>query len=256
MGALHEGHLTLVRTAMKQAGHVVCSIFVNPAQFNDPVDLENYPRTPGKDIALLTELGCDVLFMPPISEVYPPRLTFPPLPDLGYLPLPMEGAHRPGHFEGMARVVRRLLDIVQPDSLFMGQKDFQQVAIVKNMLQQINSSARLVCCPTVREADGVAMSSRNARLTAAQRAIAPLIFRTLKEAKQVVFSKTPAIIETESLEKLARGGLVPEYFEIVEGNSLQRLTVVKQEDFAVACVAVKLGEVRLIDNMILNEPAR
>jgi pantoate--beta-alanine ligase len=164
----------------------------------------------------------------------------------------MEGKHRPGHFEGMAQVVRRLLDIVAPDKLFMGQKDFQQFTIVRQMLLQLKSNVQIVLCPIVREADGLAMSSRNTRLTEAQRQLAPLIYRTLSEAKAKVHSHFPKNIMAEAMRQLAVEGMEPAYFEIVDGNSLKPINLFEDTDYAVACAAAKLGAVRLIDNMVLK----
>jgi pantoate--beta-alanine ligase len=252
MGALHDGHLSLLHRSKKQTDFTVCSIFVNPSQFNDAADLQNYPRTPSEDVAMLLEAGCDALYMPAVAEVYPANLKVPPPPDLGYLAQPMEGKHRPGHFEGMAQVVRRLLDIVAPDKLFMGQKDFQQFTIVRQMLLQLKSNVQIVLCPIVREADGLAMSSRNTRLTEAQRQLAPLIYRTLSEAKAKVHSHFPKNIMAEAMRQLAVEGMEPAYFEIVDGNSLKPINLFEDTDYAVACAAAKLGAVRLIDNMVLK----
>ncbi|MCB0520467.1 MAG: pantoate--beta-alanine ligase [Lewinellaceae bacterium] len=252
MGALHEGHLSLIRRAKKETDVVVCSIFINPSQFNDASDLEKYPRTPAQDTALLLDVGCDILYMPAVEEVYPPLLKLPAPPDLGYLAKPMEGAHRPGHFEGMAQVVRRLLDIVNPEKLFMGQKDFQQFTIVRHMLYQLKSKVEIVLCPIVREADGLAMSSRNVRLTPEQRQLAPLIFKILSGAKEKVHSHFPKDIMREALEQLSVHGMVPEYFDIVDGHSLEPLDLFEDTDYAVACTAVNLGGIRLIDNLILK----
>ena len=165
MGALHEGHLALIRAAQANGCYTVCSIFVNPTQFNDPSDLEKYPRTPEKDAELLEKVGCDVIFMPEVEEIYPPgdiqdfELDFEGLDEV------MEGVFRPGHFKGVAQVVKRLLDLVQPDGLYMGQKDFQQVAIVRHLIRVTRFPVELVVVPTVREHDGLAMSSRNIRLS-------------------------------------------------------------------------------------------
>ncbi|MEK7257413.1 MAG: pantoate--beta-alanine ligase [Bacteroidota bacterium] len=252
MGALHEGHLSLIRQAKQATGCCVCSIFVNPTQFNDPSDLEKYPRTPERDMELLLSEGCDVLFMPPVEEVYPPGKN-PSVPvELGFLDKPMEGAHRPGHFTGVAQVVSRLLDLVQPDNLYLGQKDFQQAAIVREMLEQTQSPVKLVVCATVREADGLAMSSRNVRLTPEQRAKAPLIYQTLLEAKQKLPSQSPRQIEEAAMKNLSSDGMLPEYFEVVDGKTLRSVEAFESVDFVVACTAVKLGDVRLIDNLILK----
>ncbi len=252
MGALHRGHISLIEQSNKTSDLTVCSIFVNPTQFNENADLEGYPRTPGKDIELLTASGCHILFMPAASEVYPDNYKPARQFDFGYLDQPMEGAHRPGHFQGMAQVVSRLLDIVEPDSLFMGQKDYQQYAIVQEMLVQMQSATKLVMCPIIREPDGLAMSSRNARLDKMQRLIAPNIFRTLNEAKKNVKSLSPNQLKEAAMKMLALPGMEPEYFEIVDGRTLQPVEVVEASEIVIACTAVRLGNVRLIDNMVLK----
>lgn len=252
MGALHQGHATLIKQAAAETNVAVCSIFVNPTQFNEASDLAKYPRTPEKDIALLLESGCSVLFMPEVSEVYPDGQLSQPQLDFGFLDQPMEGAHRPGHFAGVAQVVKRLLDIVQPNQLFMGQKDFQQFAIVQHMIQALNLPVKLTMSPTVREADGLAMSSRNLRLTPDQRAIAPLIFKVLSNAKSKMNSDWPDAIRDCAMQELTVPGMVPEYFEIVDGNTLQPVAIFEDHDFVVACTAVRVGEVRLIDNLVMK----
>ncbi len=179
MGALHEGHLELIRLAQKDCDVTVCSIFVNPTQFNDPKDLEKYPRTVEKDSKMLESAGCNILFLPSVAEIYPPNVDLRNRYDFKQLTQVMEGAFRPGHFDGMAQVVKRLVDIVKPQGLYMGQKDFQQFSIVKNMLKQMRTRTRLIMCATMREADGLAMSSRNVRLTLENRAQAPQIYAQL-----------------------------------------------------------------------------
>lgn len=253
MGALHDGHLSLVRESLKETDCTVCSIFVNPTQFNDPADLEKYPRTPEKDIELLINSGCHVLFMPDVREIYPPGQMHVPDFDFRQLDKRMEGAYRPGHFAGVAQVVWRLLDIVQPHYLFMGQKDFQQAAIVQAMLNQMHSKINLVVCPTMREADGLAMSSRNVRLTEKQRTIAPLIYQTLQEAKKKINSHLPAQIASDALRQLTVPGMEPEYFEIIDGNTLDSVGLFENSDYVVACTAVRVGAVRLLDNLILKQ---
>lgn len=252
MGALHEGHLDLIRLAKRDGCLAVASIFVNPAQFNDPKDLEKYPRMPEKDAALLLSAGCDALFMPPVEEVYPPGLDV--AIDLGFRHLDkvMEGEFRPGHFKGMATVVHRLLDIVQPQRLYMGQKDFQQLSIVRDMIRQLKLPAELVMCPTRREADGLAMSSRNMRLRPEMRAVAPTIFQTLLWAKTAFERRQAAEIQAEAIKKLSDAGLKPEYFDLVDGVSLLPVKNWNDSDFVVACVAAFAGEVRLIDNLVLK----
>ncbi len=252
MGALHDGHLDLVRMAKRACDRAVVSIFVNPTQFNDPKDLERYPRTPDKDAALLLTAGCDALFMPPVEEVYPPGKDFTIHLDFRQLDKVMEGVFRPGHFEGMASVVNRLLDIVRPHRLYMGQKDFQQLSIVRDMLHQQGSPVELVMCPTRREADGLAMSSRNLRLAPDMRAAAPVIYQTLQWAKETFQTRPAAAVQAQALEKLAAAGLKPEYFDIVDGISLLPVQHWADSDFIVACVAAFAGEVRLIDNLVLK----
>ncbi len=252
MGALHEGHLSLIRQARAENDLVVCSIFVNPTQFNDPADLEKYPRTPDKDKAMLEKVGNDVLFMPPAAEIYPPGPATPLAIDFGQLDKVMEGKFRPGHFAGVASVVKRLLDIVEPDRLYMGQKDYQQFAIIQHMIRSLHLPVQLIMCPTVREADGLAMSSRNVRLTPAFRKRAPQIYRTLSTVKQLTGDFPPSVLSSRALNELTTAGLRPEYFEIVDGATLQSLSQWDKTTSAVACTAVWAGEVRLIDNIILK----
>jgi pantoate--beta-alanine ligase len=253
MGALHQGHLELIRQAARAGDHTVCSIFVNPTQFNNIRDLEKYPRTPHKDIELLTSVGCNILFIPSVAEIYPPVGFEDPHFEFGSLSEVMEGVFRPGHFTGVAQVVSRLLDIVQPDRLYMGQKDFQQVVIVQSMLQQLQLPVQLVRCPTIREEDGLAMSSRNMRLTPEFRQKAPAIYQALLQAKQ--FSENgclPKAIEQQALEKLNEAGLKPEYFEIVNSETLLPIERFNEAKNIVACTAVWAGDVRLIDNIELK----
>lgn len=254
MGALHEGHLSLVNKSIADNNCTVCSIFVNPTQFNEASDLDKYPRTPNKDVDLLAMVGCDVIFIPPIAQVYPPGENHKVSFDFQGLDIPMEGANRPGHFAGVAQVVHRLLDIVQPNYIYMGQKDFQQYSIVRRMLALMNSKTQIVMCEIVREADGLAKSSRNVRLTPEHRAIAPKIYEVLMEAKSKIHSHFPREIEKVAMEKLqAIDGFKPEYFTIAHGETLQPFEVFEDVDFAVACTAVWAGEVRLIDNVILKK---
>lgn len=253
MGALHKGHLSLIEQAKNRNDISICSIFVNPTQFNEEGDLKKYPRTPEKDIEMLTTASNDVLFMPDVEEVYPKNTPIKSDFKFGELEKVMEGAFRPGHFEGMAQVVNRLLEIVQPTSLYMGQKDFQQLTIVREMLRQTKSEVELVMCPIVREEDGLAMSSRNVRLTPENRKSAVIISQTLREAKARIENESPKMIKEAALEKL---NSVPdfkaEYFDIVDGVTLLNLERFEDTTFAVACVAVWSGDVRLIDNIILK----
>jgi len=252
MGALHEGHLSLIRASKEQCDITVCSIFVNPTQFNDPGDLDKYPRTIAADIDLLTTVDTDVLFLPAADEVYPAGLDTTLELDFGDLAKVMEGAFRPGHFDGMAQVVWRLLDIVQPHRLFMGQKDFQQLTIVRDMLKQMQADIELIMCPIVREEDGLAMSSRNVLLTPEHRAIVSIIQETLQAGKEMIAKKSPQEIKAWAMEKLQQPGFKPEYFEIVDGISLQAIDKFEDSNFLVACVAVWVGKARLIDNLVFK----
>lgn len=254
MGALHAGHLSLVEAAKVRNDVAAVSIFVNPTQFNDPKDLEKYPRIPAQDIPLLIGAGCDALFMPPVSEIYPPGQDLTVHLDFGPLDRVMEGEFRPGHFKGMATVVKRLLDIVQPHRLYMGQKDFQQLTIVRDMIRQLTLPVELVMCPTTREPDGLAMSSRNLRLTPDMRAAAPVIYQTLSEIKEQFQHEPASTLQARAMRQLEAAGLRPEYFDIVDGITLLPIERYAESNFAVACVAAWAGEVRLIDNLILKSP--
>jgi pantoate--beta-alanine ligase len=255
MGALHPGHVSLIEACKADGAVSVCSIFVNPTQFNDPSDLEQYPRTPESDIAKLTAAGTDILFMPEVAEMYPNGMQEGVRYDFGRLEEVMEGAMRPGHFAGVAQVVSRLLEAVRPDSLYMGQKDFQQVAIVRRMLELQGSPVRLVMCETMREADGLAMSSRNVRQSAEARLIAPKISQVLREAVASVPHKSPETLLGDAILPLIQEpAFSVEYVELVNGYTLQPIYDWSQTDYAVICVALWLDDVRLIDNMILKKP--
>lgn len=254
MGALHEGHLTLVVDALHENDLVVCSIFVNPTQFNDPEDLKKYPRPIEKDIKMLESVNCHVLFLPEVSEVYPVGLADFNI-DLKGLDLSMEGEHRPGHFKGVVQVVHRLLDIVRPYSLYLGQKDFQQYTIIDFMLKEIKSKINLVMVPIVRESDGLAMSSRNIRLSAEGRAKAPILYQVLQEVEHYVHFQpfpTPKDAIRLALDLLKKYGVEDiDYFKIVDGYSLKTIENFDDSDYAVACSVIKIDGVRLLDNVIL-----
>lgn len=252
MGALHQGHLELVKKAKSEGDLAVVSIFVNPTQFNDAKDLEKYPRTPGMDMELLMSVDCDAVFLPGVEEVYPPGKEYSVAMDFKSLDSLMEGAFRPGHFAGMASVVWRLLEIVQPQNLYMGQKDFQQWTIVHEMLHQLGSPTHLVMCPTVRETDGLAMSSRNTRLTPEMREVAPIIYQTLTAAAGLLQTYPVAEVVAMALEQLENAGLKPEYFCLVDGFTLREIENRDSSTFVVACTAAWAGDVRLIDNAILK----
>jgi pantoate--beta-alanine ligase len=254
MGALHSGHISLIEKSNSECDITVCSIFVNPTQFNDPKDLEKYPRTEKKDAAMLRNAGCHILFLPPVKEVYPKNAVVKNTVDFGAMANVMEGAFRPGHFDGMAQVVNRLLQIVQPNRLYMGQKDFQQFSIVQEMLRQLKPDNQLVMCETMRETDGLAMSSRNVRLSPALRAKAPLIYQILSAVKNKMATEAAEEVKTWAMQQLSQTDFRPEYFDVVDGRTLQPIENSASSDYIVACVATWLGEVRLIDNMILKAP--
>ena len=252
MGALHRGHASLISKCRERDDISVCSIFVNPSQFNDKKDLEKYPKTLASDIKMLESVGCEVLFSPTVDEVYPQGMAKINI-DLSGLDTTMEGEKRPGHFQGMIQVVKRLLDIVQPDTLYMGQKDFQQLTIVKHMLRTLGMKPKLVGCPIIREDDGLAMSSRNTRLRPEIRSRASNIYKTLTASKEwLKYIPVKYTIE-KAMNALDIQDFSPEYFEIVDGNTLEPIEDYRSSDYVVACTAVWTGEVRLIDNVIYKE---
>ncbi len=252
MGALHEGHISLVRQSLSETQCTVCSIFVNPTQFNEPSDLAKYPRAPAKDLEMLYKAGCHAIFMPSPEEVYPQGLDTRVELDFGSLAETMEGRFRPGHFEGMAQVVKRLLDIVRPDKLFMGQKDYQQYLIVRHMARVLSIPVEVAACATIREKNGLALSSRNQRLSPEQREKAAMIYQTLQQASKWMSQYSPREVEQKALRQLEAPGFRPEYFEIVDADSLQPAPDFESPSSIVACTAVWAGEVRLIDNLILK----
>ncbi len=255
MGALHEGHISLINASLADNQLTVCSIFVNPTQFNQAEDLEKYPRMPVLDIARLADAGCHIVFLPEVEVIYPPGLETRIDIDLNGLDRVMEGAHRPGHFAGVMQVVNRLLNIVKPHRLYMGQKDYQQFCIIRRMLDVQQSPVELVMVPTVREADGLAMSSRNMRLSPEERAQAPTIYKILQDLRQAALRKGAALdaLTQEAFDGLQSAGFRPEYVSIAHGTSLQPLSSMPETGSVVACVAAWLGEIRLIDNLLIRE---
>ena len=248
MGALHAGHLSLVKRCVDENDICVVSVFVNPTQFNDKKDLETYPRTLEKDCELLQSAGCDYVFAPSVEEMYPEPDTR--VFDFGKVMQVMEGARRPGHFNGVAQVVSKLFYIVEPDNAYFGEKDFQQIAVIRSMVKQLGMSVKINDCPILREADGLAMSSRNTRLTPELRQKAPLIARTLKESTNFAPAKgvqevIDYVVNTINQEP----DMEVEYFEIVDGNTLESIKDWKDTDYPVGCITVYCGEVRLIDNI-------
>lgn len=252
MGALHEGHASLVRRAVAENDVVVVSVFVNPTQFNDSNDLVKYPRTLEADCRLLEKEGATLVFAPSVEEMYPE----PDTRRFHYAPLDtvMEGKYRPGHFNGVCQIVSKLFLIVEPHYAYFGEKDFQQLAIIREMVARLDMPVRIVGCPIVREEDGLALSSRNARLSAEDRTHALAISRTLFDS--LTYSKTHTVAETQTFVEKAIAeseGLELEYFELVDGNTLQKISSWDETDYAVGCITVYCGEVRLIDNIKYKE---
>ena len=248
MGALHAGHISLVKRCVAENDICVVSDFVNPTQFNDKHDLETYPRTLEADCALLEPVGCDYVFAPSVAEMYPEPDTR--VFDLGPVAAVMEGPRRPGHFNGVAQVVSKLFYIVEPDNAYFGEKDFQQIAVIREMVRQLNLPVHIVDCPIQREADGLALSSRNTRLTPEQRQKAPVIARTLIESTTFVPAKSVQEVIDFVVNTINQ---VPEmkveYFEIVDGHTMQSIKNWSDTTYPVGCITVYCGEVRLIDNI-------
>jgi len=252
MGALHEGHASLVKRAVAENDVVVVSDFVNPTQFNDPNDLIKYPRTLDADCALLEKEGAHIVFAPSVEEVYPE----PDTRTFSYAPLDtvMEGKYRPGHFNGVCQIVSKLFMMVEPDKAYFGEKDFQQLAIIREMVKQMEFPLQIVGCPIVREKDGLALSSRNARLSEEQRQQALNISKTL--FKSLEWAAGHSVEETQQFVEKAIAeaeGLELEYFEIVDGVTLQKISAWEDAPYVVGCITVYCGEVRLIDNIKYKE---
>ncbi len=252
MGALHQGHISLIESACSENDVVVCSIFVNPTQFNDPKDFQNYPITIENDIDLLEKAGCDALFLPAVEEMYPAGLENKKTYALGYLETVLEGRYRPGHFQGVCQVVHRLLTIVPADRLYLGQKDFQQCMVIRKMIELENLPIETVICPTLRETDGLAMSSRNMRLDKEAREKAVEISRTLLHIKSSLKAGDLSELKTAAVEQLNRTGFKTDYVEIADADTLELIGRWDGKRKLVALCAAFLGEVRLIDNMLLQ----
>lgn len=251
MGALHQGHISLVKASKMNAQITVASIFVNPAQFNNLEDLEKYPRTLEDDLDKLESAGCDFVFVPEASEMYP---TTPELKiDLGPITSELEGKFRPGHFNGVGLVVSKLFNIVQPDLAFFGQKDLQQFYVINKLVEELNFSLRLVMVPTQREISGLAMSSRNMRLSEADRNEASLLYKALQEAQKKlelhsIVAEAKQLVK-ELIDRSDRLHL--EYFEVVQTTDFKPLEIVEMKDKTALCIAAEIGGVRLIDNLLL-----
>ncbi len=251
MGALHAGHRSLVERARRECATVVVSVFVNPTQFHDKTDLKNYPRTPEADLRLLEEVGADYVFMPSVEEVYPEpdTRTF----DFGMIDKVMEGATRPGHFNGVAQVVSRLFDLVKPAKAYFGEKDFQQIAVIREMVRQLRIPVEIIPCPIVRGEDGLALSSRNTLLDTDHRTAAPYIYKVLKAAVEKSHQTTPdqlaawvtAQVESNPLLKVI-------YFQVVDAATMQQVRTWEESPAIQGCIAVQAGDIRLIDNIKLR----
>ena len=250
MGALHAGHASLVERSAGENGATVVSVFVNPTQFNDPKDLASYPRTPEEDFALLERLGTTIVFAPSAEEMYPEpdtrTFSYPPTDSV------MEGARRPGHFNGVCQIVSKLFDLVEPDRAYFGEKDYQQIAVVRRMVEDLGLGVEICPCPIVRETSGLALSSRNALLSPKERAIAPHIYKTLCESRAWAAQASVAETEQRVTDTLnAVDGLEVEYFQIVDGRTLAAVADWNEADSIVGCATVYCGArpVRLIDNI-------
>lgn len=251
MGALHDGHLALIRESVSNCTVTVVSIFVNPTQFNDPSDFEKYPSTTEADIRAVIANGADILFLPSVKEIYPLGLKHTYAYNLGYLETILEGKYRPGHFQGVCQVMEKLLRIVQPFRLYMGQKDYQQCMVIKKLLDQLSMDSELIIYPTVREADGLAMSSRNLRLEIQDRKKANTIFHALLNLKNE-WSKDPSRAKEDSVSMLEKNGFRIDYVEVADSQTL-KLSERPDAGTQIALVAASLGNVRLIDNMVLTD---
>lgn len=251
MGALHQGHISLIKKAKLTTDVVVVSIFVNPTQFNESSDYKHYPRTLTQDLVLLKQAGVDIIFTPTVDEVYPVEYQTGTY-NFGLMERVMEGEQRPGHFNGVAMVVKRLFDIVQPDAAFFGEKDFQQLAIIKQLVVDTQLNIEVVGCSTARESNGLAMSSRNKRLTSEQREKASIIFNTLSWAKAHVNECSPIELQAKALDMLKQESMLEvEYVTISRIDTFQNVTAWDDAKSVGMFVAARFGEVRLIDNMML-----
>jgi pantoate--beta-alanine ligase len=252
MGALHAGHISLLGSAKKEGYLSVCSIFVNPTQFNDSKDFDKYPVTLEKDIDMLEKAGCDVVFLPSVSEMYPNGIKKVDSYELGYLETVLEGSFRPGHFQGVCQVVNRLLNIIPADELVLGQKDYQQCMVIRKMITLKNLPVKTIICPTLREAGGLAMSSRNMRLSAGDRLKAVKISEALDFIKNNIRPGNIEGLLKDAVQKLTDEGFKVDYIAIANADTLELLKSWDGKTPVVALAAAYLGDVRLIDNMVLN----
>lgn len=251
MGALHDGHISLIKNSISNCDFTVCSIFVNPTQFNDKADLERYPRMPEKDAQMLEKAGCNLLFLPDVSEIYPEpdTRTF----EFGELDKVLEGKHRPGHFNGVAQVVSKLFEIVKPHKAFFGIKDYQQLLIIKSLTNKLNIPTEIIPCEIMREPDGLAMSSRNMLLSDTERKFAVNIPLVLKDAAQMLSSSIPlSKVKQMVSEKLSESTLYKlDYFELCDAGNLQPIDSLKKPGTSIILIACYVGKIRLIDNLVI-----
>lgn len=251
MGALHEGHISLINKSKQQMNISICSIFVNPTQFNNAADFEKYPVTLEKDIIFLESAGCDVLFLPSAQEMYPPNDPVI-IYDLGYIETLLEGKYRPGHFQGVCRIVDKLLNAVTPDNLYLGQKDYQQCMVIQKMIEIKQYPTQLVIGETIREPDGLAKSSRNIRLDEAERKQALFIIETLRTIKEKINNSNPDTLIMEAEKSLTLQGFKVDYVSIADANNLQPIEIKNEDQKKVALIAAFINDIRLIDNLLLN----
>ena len=251
MGALHLGHASLLEAARAVSQLVICSIFVNPTQFNDPKDFEKYPSTIENDIYLLEQTGCDVLFLPSVKDIYPTGIEPTRHYNIGELETLLEGQYRPGHFQGVCEVVHRLLKIVMPSKLFLGQKDFQQCMVIQKMISVTNTNTMVIVCATLREADGLAMSSRNMRLTERERQQAPALYKVLTTIKNELATDDLGDLKRKGVLYLTEKGFKVDYLEVADPETLQPILLYDKHTAVVILIAAYLNEIRLIDNIVV-----
>jgi len=252
MGALHKGHLSLIKECRQKAKISVCSIFVNPMQFNNQEDFKKYPVTLEKDILLLEESGCDILFLPGEKEIYPDEESKKIQYDLGYLETILEGTHRPGHFQGVCLVMEKLLNIINPDYLLIGRKDFQQCLVIKRLIQIMKRDVEIIVCPTLREKSGLAMSSRNLRLNAIEKGLAPDLYASLRFIQQNLTTDNFHELKIKAVSRLEKNGFKIEYLELAKTKDLRLITEFENRNDLIILIAAFLNEVRLIDNLLIN----
>ena len=254
MGALHDGHISLIQTARAENELVIASIFVNPTQFTEQSDFEKYPSSIDADILKLEKAGCDVLFLPSVADMYPNGSLASRQYDLGQLDSILEAEFRPGHFQGVCQVVQRLLEIINPGKLYLGQKDFQQCMVLKKMISLLDIDTSIIICPTQRETDGLAMSSRNSRLTPAEREKASCVNRALQSIKENLREGDLTQLQRNAQEILTKEGFKVEYVAIANAHTLEIIQYWDGKSALVALAAAYINEVRLIDNLLLNPP--